>query len=190
MTAIAGVVGADGKVYIGGDSASAAGWSIKATANPKVFLNRGVAFGFTSSWRMGQILQHAFKPPLHDPDLDVVAYLVGPFVNDLRQVLKDGGFATIANAVEAGGHFLIGYRGRLFHLQEDFSVLEVRDGYDAVGCGEDLCRGALFATQSEFVNAESPPTPETRITTALRAATRWSAGVTEPFTIVHTEPHT
>ena len=63
MTCIVGLVHADG-VTIGADSAGCDGaWGIVTRADTKLFHNGPFLFGFTSSFRMGQLLRYAFKPP-------------------------------------------------------------------------------------------------------------------------------
>ncbi len=74
--------------------------------------------------------------------------MVVDFVDSLRATLKERGWArnTQVNNQEEGGHFLVGFAGRLLHVEADFQVGEARDGFDAVGCGSEAARGALFAT--------------------------------------------
>ena len=69
MTAIVGLVDS-GIVYIGGDSAGASGWSLTVRADAKVFFNAGYLFGFTTSYRMGQLIRYALQPPepARDPE--------------------------------------------------------------------------------------------------------------------------
>jgi len=43
---------------------------------------------------------------------------------------------------EAGGTFLVGYRGRLFRVDSDYQVGESVNNYCAVGCGADLVRAS------------------------------------------------
>jgi len=62
MTCIVGLV-ENGKVYIGGDSAGVAGLDITTRKDEKVFQKENMIFGFTSSFRMGQILRYSFKNP-------------------------------------------------------------------------------------------------------------------------------
>ena len=67
MTCIVGLEH-KGKVYIGGDSAGVAGYSLSVRADQKVFINGNFIFGFTSSFRMGQILRFGFNPPRRHPE--------------------------------------------------------------------------------------------------------------------------
>ena len=69
------------------------------------------------------------------------------FIDAVRDSLKAGGWATTKDGREAGGGFLVGYRGQLFTICDDFQVAEASAGYDAVGCGHAIACGALFATK-------------------------------------------
>ena len=75
MTAIVGIA-EKGSVYIGGDSAGVAGLSISTRTDVKVFKNGPFVLGFTSSFRMGQILQYKFDPPKQTVGQDDMKYLV------------------------------------------------------------------------------------------------------------------
>jgi hypothetical protein len=181
MTAIVGLVH-QGRVLIGGDSAGLAGYQLSVRRDPKVFCNGPYAFGFTSSFRMGQLLHHAFSPPEPPVNQDGLhRFMCTMFVDALRGCLKDAGWATAENGREAGGEFLVGVSGRLFEVHEDFQVAEMHDGYAAVGCGDDIALGALFAT------AHIGGDPERRVLTALQAAERHSGGVRGPFVFAWAE---
>lgn len=179
MTAIAGLVH-DGKVYIGGDSAGVSGLDLRVRADPKVFSVGAFVMGYTSSFRMGQLLRFRFTPPEHHDDVDTFRYMATDFVDAVRQTFKDGGWATTKDGAEQGGWFLVGYRGRLFTITTDYQVGESADGFDAIGCGDKQCVGALWATRSSGMQ------PDDRIRLALSAAERFSAGVRGPFVVVST----
>lgn len=178
MTCIVGVAHA-GQVYVGGDSAGVnpGSYALRVRRDVKVFVNGPFAMGFTSSFRMGQLLHYALTPPPHEPpDLNVHHYMVTRFVDAVRACLKDGGYARKEHEQEEGGVFLVGYRGRLFRIASDYQVGEAVDGYDAVGSGDQAALGALHATQGQD--------PVERVFTALQAAERLNAGVRGPFTVV------
>ena len=174
MTCIVGIMD-KGKVIIGGDSAGVSGYDLTVRADEKVFVNGEFIFGFTSSFRMGQLLRYRFKPPFHRPDVSIDEYMATDFVDSIRKCLKDGGFAKVENGEESGGTFLVGYRGQLFRIDSDYQVGKPLNGFDAVGCGELIARGALYAT------IDRPPNERLRI--ALEAAEEFSAGVRRPFVI-------
>lgn len=172
MTCIVGLI-SNGSVHIGGDSAGVDGLSLTVRADRKVFRNQDFIFGFTTSFRVGQLLAHSFKPPKRHPEKDVYAFMVTEFIDALRQCLKAGGCAQRYYEVERGGTFLVGYAGRLFQIRGDYQVAEPVDGFDACGCGSQIALGALFAS------SDAPP--RERLEIALNAAERFSAGVRGPF---------
>lgn len=172
MTCIVGLV-SDGDVYIGGDSAGVAGYSMAVRAERKVFRNGPFIMGFTSSFRMGNLLQYSFTPPRHHPGDSINRFMVVDFINAVRECLKTGGYAEKHNESERGGTFLVGYAGRLFSIYDDYQVGECVDGFSSVGCGFEIALGSLFSTKTHEA--------ETRVMTALRAAEQYSAGVRGPF---------
>lgn len=172
MTCIVGLE-SGGKVYMGGDSASASGWDISATRLKKVFKRNGFLIGYTTSFRMGQLLQHSLEVRLQKGDEDDLQYMVTVFIEAVRKCLKDGGFAKVENEREEGGLFLVGYRGTLYEVHSDFQVNSYRDGFAAVGCGDNFAFGNLWATEGLE--------PEDRIMKALEAAGHFSGGVCPPY---------
>lgn len=174
MTCIVGLVEGE-KIYMGGDSAGVAGWSLTVRKDPKVFRVGDCIIGFTSSFRMGQLLAHSLRLPKWHDDYDVFEYMVRDFVDAVRQCLKDGGFATREKEAEAGGTFLVGFKGRLFEIAEDYQVGELLAGFSACGCGHELALGSLFSTAK--MKAMD------RVRLALEAAEAFSAGVRSPFNI-------
>ena len=90
--------------------------------------------------------------------------------------LKNGGWASKKEESEQGGVFLVGYKGKLFRVDSDYQVGMSMDGFDAVGCGEDIAKGSMFSTKGKH--------PRKRVLMALQAAERFSAGVRGPFKIL------
>lgn len=175
MTVIAGLVDS-GTVLLGGDSAGVGGYSLTVRKDAKTFVNGAYVLGFTTSFRMGQILRHAFTPPA-PPGGDIEQFMCTTWIDAVRQALKDGGYARLDANQETGGTFLVGVRGRLFEVDSDYQVGEALDQFAAVGCGGDVALGALYATVGTGMSGED------RILLALRAAERHSAGVRGPFTL-------
>jgi len=175
MTCIVGLVDGD-RVWLGGDSAGVAGYDLVVRADRKVFRNGAYVMGFTTSFRMGQLLRHGFEPPAPpDPPADLEAFMATTFIDAVRERLKAGGWAVKNLEQEQGGTFLVGVRGRLFEIGSDYQVGESVDGFSAVGCGDQVAHGALFASRGR-------PAID-RVVTALAAAERFSAGVRRPFAI-------
>jgi ATP-dependent protease HslVU (ClpYQ) peptidase subunit len=179
MTCIVGIETKDG-VIIGGDSAGTGGYSQSIRVDEKVWEAGEFIFGFTSSFRMGQLLRYRLNPPRR-PDKDATQaerdeWMTTEFIDAVRKLLKDGGYAKVENGVERGGTFLVGWRGTLYCVQRDFQVARTADGYDAVGSGGENAVGALFASDSLESKA--------RVKLALEAATHFNAAVAPPFKII------
>ena len=187
MTCIVGSV-CDGVVMIGGDSAGVAGYEMAIRKDPKVFLVDNVAFGFTSSFRMGQLLQYSLRIPSLDPGGDIFRYMATEFVNAVRDCLKEGGYAKVDKNEEEGGSFLVGIRGRLFAIHSDFQVAERACGHDAVGCGESYALGSLYTYALDHYQGSGGRDQHGVLMDALYTAENFSAGVRGPFNFVSTTP--
>lgn len=175
MTCIVGLVD-NGKIYMGGDSAGVAGLDVRGRADRKVFKIGNFIMGFTTSFRMGDLLKHDFSPPQRYTSCDIYKYMVTEFINEVRTCLKRGGYAKKKEETESGGTFLVGYAGNLFRIADDYQVGQNILSFDACGCGENYALGSLCSTEA-WTN------PTKRIEKALSAAQEFSAGVREPFHI-------
>ena len=182
MTCIAAV--ADGTtVWMGADSAAVSGWESLPRRDPKVFAVGQFLIGYTSSFRMGQLLRWNLDAPPIGEEIDgrvieLEEYMQTIFVDAVRSTLAAGGFATKEKEQEAGGTFMVGVRGRLFFVGDDYQVGELLTPYNAIGCGAHIALGALFAL------ARHGPIPaERRVSIALQAAAEFSSGVRPPFTV-------
>jgi hypothetical protein len=181
MTCIVGIVAPSGAVIIGGDSAGVAGIITQQVTDPKVFRNGPYLIGYTSSFRMGQILQYSDLPELPVSPDAFDRFMRTAFVDAIRGALKDAGWATKESEQESGGTFLVGVLGRLFEVHSDYQVTEMAEGYVAIGCGEQFALGSLHSTQHEGVMR--------RVTMALEAAEYFCTGVRAPFTILSVGGH-
>ncbi len=179
MTCIVAVKDNHNRLWMGGDSAGVGGfgtYSVVTRTDPKVFKLGEYLIGFTSSFRMGQILRHKFKPPIPPADVDISHFMVTDFVDELRKCFKEAGWIEIKEGKESGGIFIVGIRGKLFTIEEDFQVAESADEFTATGCGIELALGSLHTSEGWG--------PVDRIQLALGAAQRFSGGVREPFLII------
>jgi hypothetical protein len=185
LTCIAGIV-SNGVVYIGGDSAGIAGDSLRHRKDEKVFLLENnldkMAFGFTTSFRMGQLLRYGFKVPDQPRNMDDMEYLCTLFIDSIRNCFKNGGWLEKRNDMECGGTFLMGYRGKLYYIGSDFQVGETNNSFDAVGSGREVAIGALhvLSNMNSF-------TVEEKIIKSLEAAEQYNSAVAGPFKIVSTK---
>lgn len=183
MTCVVGLVHQDA-VFIGADSAGVSGWDLTIREDNKVFALDNFVFGFTSSYRMGQLLRYSLMLPSIIPGEDLMSFMCTRFIAAVRTCLKDGGYARKEHDTETGGIFLVGVNGRLFRVDSDYHVGQAACGYDAVGCGESYAKGALYATVGDLPGTTMDPVA--RLNQAMRAAEAHSGGVRGPFSVVKT----
>ncbi|MDD5397414.1 MAG: hypothetical protein PHW24_05180 [Candidatus Moranbacteria bacterium] len=179
MTCIIGVE-RNNHIWIGGDSCSSNYYENRVIKYPKVFSSGPFLIGYTSSFRMGQLLQFSLKFPEENKKAYLrgdYEFMVSGFVNAIRECLKEGGFSEIENNQEHGGEFIVGYRHRLYQVYSDFQVTCFEDGIYACGSGSQYAVGAL----THLLDIDPV---DVAIEKALRTAQKYSTLVLPPFTIL------
>lgn len=174
MTCIVGIA-QDGKVYMGADSMSSDGYDHRVTALRKIFRVGEFLIGYTSSFRMGQILQYHLEVRGQQDGESDERYMVVAFVEAVRSSLKNKGYMRIDSNEETGGTFLVGYRGTLYTVYNDFQINHYQSGMAVCGAGEDYALATLVALHDWK--------PEDRIRRALEISVELSALVSPPFQI-------
>jgi len=182
MTCIVGL-SFRGSVYLGSDSLGSGNGVKQVYCTPKLVklnlfekkdlsltkINLGI--GYTTSYRMGDILRYNFTPPPIEVGDDENEYLVTDFIPELIKCFDDHSFAKTKEGNKSGGNFLVGLRKRLFHVQEDFSVLEPSCNYTAVGSGQEFAMGAMYGYRRCIDD------PEKSIVGSIRAASEFCTTV-------------
>jgi 20S proteasome alpha/beta subunit len=171
MTIIVGYKDAKtGTVYIAGDTQGTSGWDARHRADGKVFIKHGILYGFTSSYRMGQILKY-HSEDVESPLLkeDTFGYVVSCLVPMWRKILAEHHFTKTESGVDTGGVFVVAVNGRLFVIESDFQVAEHADNFCAVGCGDSYAMGSMYSQDLD------KPAKDI-ITEAIDAAIYFSAG--------------
>ena len=174
MTCIVGIA-EQGRVYLGGDSAGVSRQELTLRADSKIFRVQDFLIGCTWSFRMSQLLQYRLQPPAYSPKEGVERYLCTHFMDEVRRCFKEGGCARKEHEAEAGGTFLLGFRGRIFTIYSDYQLSESLDGYQAIGTGDEVALGVLYAT------AQTDMAPKERLALALQAASHHIISVAAPF---------
>ena len=109
-----------GKVYMGGDSQATNFTNLtkRNRLDGKVFIKKGrdgieMLFGFTQSYRMGQLLKHKLVIPKQQfgNDFD---YMCSDFMDEVIDCMEVNKFAKIDCNEVTGGEFLVGYKGNLY----------------------------------------------------------------------------
>lgn len=186
MTCIV-ALSAGNKVFLGGDSAASDEKSglILHTTDPKVFKVGQFGIGFVDSFRMGQILQYNWTPPIYKPTTgfkNLDKFMRTKFVESVKEIFQEHGYGRFgANTEEGdeGGIFVIAVQntGRIFLMDVDYHIAEIDVEYIAEGSGQQVALGSLFSTANV-------KTPRKRVRMALEASAKFIMSVRGPFTII------
>lgn len=163
------------RIYLGGDSAGVNGLNVTEIKNPKVFRNREYFIGYTSSFRMGQLLEHSRLPDYEGED--PYKFMCTVFVDYVQSLFCDHKYGTIKEGENAnGGTFIVILEDRIFMVEDDFQVFEPADSFCSVGCGVYYAQGSLL--NSSHLGGSQ------RVIQALKTASYFSGGVRAPFTVL------
>ena len=165
MTAVIGIREKN-KVYLGCDSAFSNNVCIYMSSMNKVFKNSGYLIGYSGSLKHGEIIKHLKLPKCNDLNIDRF------MVNDLMPFIARN--LPKSNSVE----LLIGFKGRLFHMQSDMSVISHAENFDAIGVGSQYSIGALYALRKTNLLSKQ------KIRIALEITERFCPSVRRPFKIL------
>ncbi len=192
MTLIIAYVDEENKTtYIGADSSGIKGDTKYIQKNPKVFYNHHnfkFLIGFTSSFRMGQILQYNLIPPdipklmLERDELE--RYMVTDFIEEVRSTFDDYGYLQrFEDGDDKGGVFFVAYENKLFLIDGDFHVSSFTINYAAIGCAEPEAMGSLSTI--ERLNPQMHP--EDKIKLAFTVAHKHTTCVYNPYIVLKTK---
>jgi ATP-dependent protease HslVU (ClpYQ) peptidase subunit len=169
MTCIVGLEW-NNKAYIGGDIQGTGGNISFEHTQPKIFERGGVLFGYTSSYRYGQIVENHLQEPLHVPeDRNGVYYWI------CQELVPKIQSTLINNNWNEGGDMLLAVHGELWNLQPDFSVLRPTSGFMSVGSGTQYALGSVKASldiyeRMDLVPSSSEELPKRIIKEAIEDA--------------------
>ena len=177
MTCIAGLIGKD-KIYIGGDSAVGNGNGQFKSRNPKVYKRGEFIFGLAGYVGVLHALTHVMNmPPCYEKQ-DPMEYMINVFIPSFRNAVRELGMLEIEDGIERSrSELLIGFRGHLFCVGTDFSIIESVDNHMAIGTGSHYALGSLYTSEGSESN------PLHRVTMALESASEYCDNVCGPFEI-------
>lgn len=135
--------------FIAGDKLGSNGFTKSIQTEPKVFekkfikiaddgLNRTesvLAMGYTSSFRMGQLLTYNLNLPDQKANQTFAQYLVLEVIPLIRKLFKEEWGARDTTQDIGGGQFIILHDHVIYEVQGDFSVLQPKTQITSVGSG-------------------------------------------------------
>lgn len=164
------------KLYIGGDSCAgnAEQYTVHTIKQPKVFSKGAFLIGYTTSFRMGQIIERFLTPPPIPSNKKLYYYMIDDFIPAVMKILKEHNWAKNKDGREIGGKFIVGIRDSLFLIDSNYQVDEYQNDFLVCGCGDAYAEGSLF---NDDLNKAA-------IIRAFNAAAHFSAYVIPPFKII------
>lgn len=174
MTCIVAIKNSKG-VVMGADSCAGSGHRAAAVKTVKIAKVGEYLIGYTSSFRMGQILHHALSTTKHNEKNDILWHIVNVLIPELKSSLRSSGWLETNNGRDSGGEFILAHGNRIFVVQTDFSVLEYEEDFISVGCGEEWAVGALNALRKQKIEEKE------KLQIALDTAQKFSSYVRAPF---------
>lgn len=178
MTLIVSLV-RDGKIYMGADSSANCEEtkSKQPISNPKAQRVGDMLIGCTGSQRVRDLLFHAFKPPTmrgSDPDTYMRVDVAGR-MSDL--LVKHGAIKDEA-PYDMGGEVVVGFRGNLYYVDSDFSVVTNADPFVVAGSAANIALGIVAALTDKTRMA-----PRKVIEYTMARCNRYCYEVSAPYNI-------
>ncbi len=182
MTCIVGIIDKKTQsMILGGDACGSNGYSYSIRKDSKIFKKGNILMGFTSSFRMGNILRYKLEIPSHPKSMGIFRYMNTLFIDAVKKVLKEDAYARVDKNTERGGTFLVAFKGRLFCIYDDYQVSERVDTINACGSGELVALG----TMSTLLDSNSGNlNPKKILRLGLRAAESQILSVKGPFNYI------
>jgi ATP-dependent protease HslVU (ClpYQ) peptidase subunit len=172
----------ENRLFMGADSLGSDGHHHAVRTDPKIYRNGKLLIGFTTSYRMGQLLCFSVKIPPLDRSGDDFAWMIRRFIPAVRKTFIANGFESKRVGGEAyAGSFLVAFRNRgearLYEVDSDYQVAEIDNGPYAIGCGSQVALGAMDGLRDSCVNIGE------RISKAIDICARHCQGIGGPTII-------
>lgn len=190
MTCVVGVEyeeNGERKVLLAADAASTNEYTTQVVRGPKVFRVNELLIGFTTSFRMGQLLQYRLAHHLPNrlyQHLDPMEHIIVNVIPAIMDAMDEGRYLKTEDQRAEAGTYLIGFAGRLFEVSDGFGVCEWEDGYGAIGSGYQIALGAMFAVNPPDIRKASFGEATKMAYEGLSAAVRFSGSCSRPFSII------
>ena len=176
MTCVVAIVDSSNNIHMGSDSLASDSHSQTIMTDSKLFMIGELLVGFAGSFRSAQVLQYQMFLPERGELQEDMEYLVASFIPVLRTVFADNGLGDdILGSDGFDGEFLLGYRGQVYKMQNDFSLIVAKDDFVSIGAGGEVSSAVLYATKDMDI------APTDRLELALKSSAYQITTVKEPF---------
>lgn len=188
MTCVAGIIWRDGTVYMWSDKKGSIGDDVGLYKRWKIFQKEDMLIWFCGSFRLGQVIEVMWNPPERTDNTRNRAYeyIVEEAVQSLIELLREkelleyGKWKTHAKLSD-DTNLLIGYKWRLFQVEDDFSVLQREEDFNAIGSGSAAAMATLKTLKGQIYSK-----PKWAIKEAVHTAGTYVATVSKECTEILT----
>lgn len=123
------------EIAIGGDTLGSNGFNKTHYTNKKVFSNGEFTIGYTTSFIMGQVLEHLWRPPARMEGTSTQEYLIVDVIPSIRQCFSNNGINEHKDGLNEGGSFILVFEGDIYEVQPDYSIMKSEQDFVSVGSG-------------------------------------------------------
>jgi ATP-dependent protease HslVU (ClpYQ) peptidase subunit len=166
-----------GQVWMGADTAITAGNIQLQASGVKMFRVKDLVIAGVGYLRPIQSIHYGLGVPRHPKGISNEEYVIGHLIPKLADCIEaSDGVAEPMDSHAMSCSLLIGYRGNLFHIAEDFACTQPSNPYYAIGSGGSYAMAALALL-------EGAP-PRERMELAMEVTSMFDPWVTAPFDIL------
>ena len=177
MTCILGIEH-EGKVWIGSDSFLGTDTTRDVMDRPKWFWKGPLLLAYSGDCRSAQVIEHSPNFRVFRKSDTEDSYLITVVAEGIRKRLGRVAAVKTTQSVESSqAEFIMAFRGKLYTVQEDLSIIRSKHGYVASGAGQEFALGALAALYGDVA-------PEECMRRALEAAGKHSSQVCAPYHVI------
>lgn len=162
----------DNLIILGGDSAASGGNRIVSRKDKKIFKKKNLHFGFSGSFRVGQLIKYQLQITKKPDNTSTTEYIVNFVVSSIIKLLTDN---KLVKNNEMDCNLIIVCEDYIFKIDSDFQVEVSEDSYVAIGDGADVALGSLYA----LAGFDISPLEKARI--ALEASGKYCTTVSTPY---------
>lgn len=157
--------------------------SHNVVGQPKVFQpSNSLLIGVSGSYAVLNCIMHHMPIPRRLKGNDDRGYVHGQLHIAIRNALVKFNLLTAgAGEQEIKGEILIVYRGKIYVIQSDFSLIEVRSNFYAIGSGYEYTTAAYRAL--EMYQADMPVA--SRMQEAIKITSQYCPSVNNEITTLH-----
>lgn len=174
MTIVAAVE-KNSKVYFGCDSIFGTDDLKDKFADSKFVKFPDLIIGFSGYLRAFQVVKRQLKIRKDIKKTDDWFHI--NFISSMKDVLRKNGVLVVENEQEklpSNCNFLIGFKGKIYEMDDDFSMFRSARGFACIGSGSNVALGSLWTTRDLA-------SPQARLRLALEASVELVPSCAPPF---------